>query len=245
MNNILSKQIALDYCCTVSDVIDGINHFTEYSFSEGRRVFQERSDCFLKIAVINGKLLFTGNKDIIVWCRKKYSDYGAEWFMEAKNMHILNNRLYQSGYRIETMHPYYISETISEVCTDDYEIHWYFNDEIEQFRGDKRFNEAFAFCPKAPDVIGVSAIISGEIIGMAGASMDSDNMWQIGINTDRNYRKAGIGKMLVALLKNHLLSKGILPYYGTSVSHLASQRLAIGTGFLPEWVELYTEKIEK
>ena len=80
---------------------------------------------------------------------------------------------------------------------------------------------------------------------MAGASADSPAMWQIGINVDPQMREAGIGKMLVTLLKNEILKKGILPFYGTSMSHIASQRVALGAGFVPAWAELATSKISR
>ena len=49
----------------------------------------------------------------------------------------------------------------------------------------------------------------------------------------------GIGSMLVAVLKNEILKRGKLPFYGTSMSHIASQRVALGAGFVPMWAELY------
>ena len=115
--------------------------------------------------------------------------------------------------------------------------------EIEDFRGDSRFDEAFAFCADAPDVLGVSAAVDGKLAGMAGASCDSPAMWQIGINVEPAYRGKGVGTMLVSLLKNEILRRGLLPFYGTSISHLASQRVALGAGFIPAWVELITSKI--
>ena len=48
---------------------------------------------------------------------------------------------------------------------------------------------------------------------------------------------------LVTELKNELLRRGILPFYGTSPSHLASQRLALGAGFVPAWAELVTSRV--
>ena len=51
----------------------------------------------------------------------------------------------------------------------------------------------------------------------------------------------GIGTTLVAMLKNAVLDRGVLPFYGTSVSHIASQRVAVKAGFLPAWAELITE----
>ena len=40
---------------------------------------------------------------------------------------------------------------------------------------------------------------------MAGASGDSPTMWQIGINVAPGEEGAGIGTMLVTLLKNEIL----------------------------------------
>ena len=57
MNDILCKQLALDYCCREEDVKDKEHHFTEFSFLEGRRRFREEKDCFLKITIVNGKIL--------------------------------------------------------------------------------------------------------------------------------------------------------------------------------------------
>lgn len=245
MNDILCRQIALDYCCPPEDVLDHRNHFSHHQFLEGRRRFQEDNECFLKIAVINGKVLFTGNENIISWCRDQFAGTGSEWFFEAKNLIRINDRLLQDGYRIAMVHPFYIAEQITEVDIRDCHIRWYERDDIEQFRGDERFEEAFTFDKNAPDVLGVAAVRDGQIHGMAGASSDSPAMWQIGINVNPESRDAGIGTMLVSLLKNEILRRRILPYYGTSMSHIASQRVALGSGFSPAWVELVTTKVQK
>ena len=241
MNGILCKQMAIDYCCTDDEVTDVGNHFTIHQKMYGRRIF-EKEDCFLKIASINGKLLFSGQEEIIRWCEEEYAATGSAWFFEAKNLRKLNNKLFGNGYQIAMVHPFFIAETRSEINVKDYEIHWYAEDEIEQFRGDDRFGEAFCFWPDAPDVLGVAALRNGNILGMAGASLDSPTMWQIGINVDNGVRDSGIGKLLVTLLKNEILERGILPYYGTSISHIASQRVALGAGFVPAWAELITSK---
>ena len=41
-----------------------------------------------------------------------------------------------------------------------------------------------------------------------------------------------------------ILQKGIVPYYGTSFSNLASQHVAAKAGFEVSWVELITERME-
>ena len=89
--------------------------------------------------------------------------------------------------------------------------------------------------------MGVGAYRDGVLLGMAGATNDSDSMWQIGINVMPEAEGLGIGSMLVAVLKNEILKRGKLPFYGTSMSHIASQRVALGAGFVPMWAELYCE----
>ena len=245
MNDILCRQIAVDYCCQPEDVLDQQNHFTQHEFLEGRRRFREGEECYLKIAVINGKVMFTGNLDIISWCQNEYMQCESAWFFEAKNLRRINDRLHQDGYQIGMVHPFYIAEQITEVSTGDYGIRWLEGEAIEQFRRDERYQEAFSFDLGAPDVLGVAAVRDEQVLGIAGVSSDSPKMWQIGININPESRERGIGKMLVTLLKNEVLKRGILPYYGTSLSHIASQKVALGSGFLPAWAELVTCRISR
>ena len=53
------------------------------------------------------------------------------------------------------------------------EVKKYNQEEVLQFQGDDRFDEAFCFDENSPDVLAVAAIIDHEIVGMAGASADS------------------------------------------------------------------------
>ncbi|MBQ5411998.1 MAG: GNAT family N-acetyltransferase, partial [Oscillospiraceae bacterium] len=111
--------------------------------------------------------------------------------------------------------------------------------------GDGRWDEAYAFAENAPDVVGAAALIGGEFAGMAGASADSPTMRQIGINVLPQYRGRGIAQRLVTIIKNIVLQEGHIPFYGTSFSHLASQRVALATGFRPAWTELTAERIKE
>lgn len=244
MNKTLTYQLSRDYCCTPEEVLSRENIFTVYSPLEGRRKFQEKEGCFLKICAVNGKLLFTGKEDIISICREKYGKRDGAWFMEAQTVIELEGLIRKYGYKINQLHPFYISEEITPVSHSDFETVIYTQNEIEQFRDDDRFDEAYAFCEDAPDVIGISAVKDGNIIGMAGAGADSPYMYQIGINVLPDHRGKGIGAKLVTLLKNKVLEVGKLPFYGTSVSHIASQKTAVRAGFIPAWTELVTEKEE-
>lgn len=191
--------------------------------------------------------------------------------MDAKYLREMEDKLQGYGYRIRQMHPFFVPagesgvETVERMCcfekssgifglaesseenvaVGEYDIVWYRGEEIEQFRGDSRFDKAYTFDEKAPDVIGVGAWKNGEICGMAGASADSPTMWQIGINVLPEARRQGVATMLVSLLKKQILAEGKLPYYGTAFSHIASQKVALHSGFSPVWVELVTERVRK
>ena len=207
MNDILCRQLALDYCCTPEDVRDGKNHFTEHRFLEGRRRFREGKDCFLKVAMVGGKLLFTGRPEIVARCRETYAGEDAAWFLEAGSLRRLDALLRDFGCRVGTAHPFFLPGRAPRLPAPDCGLRWFRGAEIERFRGDRRFDEAFCFCEDAPDVLGLAALRDGEIVGMAGASADSPTMWQIGINVEPEAR--GLASGLAAHGARRRLSAGL------------------------------------
>lgn len=241
MNPILAKQLAIDFCCTEEMVLNRENVFTEYEALEGRRIFNE-TECYLKVASIHGKILASGKKEIINRVKERYKDGNGAWFMDIDNLRELDKEMNQYGCHIAQAHPFYIATEKTVVDAKGYEIKKYVGDQIDQFRGDDRFGEAFLFSELPKDKIGIAAIKDGNIIGMAGATSDSDMMWQIGINVMQGAEGLGIGSMLVEILKNEILDLGRLPFYGTAMSHISSQKVALNAGFYPAWAELYCEK---
>lgn len=250
----LYRQLSLDYCCSPADVSDSGNHFTIYVPREGRRRFQEKEACGLKIAVVNGKLLFTGSEEIIAECRKRYANVSGEWFFDVKRLREIEELLAPFHFRIAQVHPFYLpganvmlSSDISSpelLKTHAFDLVRYDQNAILKFRGDNHFDEAFAFDPDAPDVLGIAAVKDGEILGMAGASADSPLFWQIGINVNSSAVGAHVGSTLVSLLAQDIIAHGAIPYYGTGMSHIASQRVAHRAGFVVAWAELVTEEIK-
>ena len=238
MHPLLLRQLAADFCVTEADILDNRHHFSVFAPHPERRLYLEVRPCILKIAVVNGKLLFTGRNDVIARCRELYHDADAPWFMEAPNLAKLNAELAAFGAEIRYRQPFYTAEKALPVDTGDFTIVRYTKEEMAQFQGDTRFEDALGFCPDAPDMLAVAAMKDGHILGMAGASGDSPHLWQVGINVLPEARGQGLAEMLVSLLRNDVLAAGRLPFYGTSISHLASQRVALKSGFLPAWFEL-------
>lgn len=239
MHPLLIRQLAADFCVTEAEVTDAQHHFSVFTPHPDRRQYMEIVPCLLKIAVVNGKLLFTGREDIIARCRELYANANAPWFMEAGNIAGLNRELAAFGAQVRHARPFFTCDESRPVDTQGLDVERYDAQEIlRRFRTNELFSNAYGFEATAPDVLGVSASEDGLYLGMAGASADSPLMWQIGIDVLPEARGRGVAQMLVGLIRNDVLAAGRLPYYGTSISHLASQRVALGAGFLPAWFEL-------
>ena len=175
--------------------------------------------------------------------------------MDVVNFRELDSILSRYGCKLNSAHPFYLPTKLCEHAVrkdatdkpvdsklkEDFDLVRYTGDEILQFKGDDRWNEAFCFDDNTPDVLAVAAVSDGEIIGMAGASADSDDFWQIGINVVQDAEGRHVGTSLVSELTKDILRCGKIPYYGTGMSHIASQRVAATAGYDVFWFELLAE----
>ena len=120
-------------------------------------------------------------------------------------------------------------------------------EKFERFRGDKRYSNALGFSVTRPDVLVLAAYpveedtpdapALADPIAMVGLSDDSPIMRQIGIDVLPAFRGAGIASALVRDAARLTLAEGYLPFYGTSPSHMLSQRVAMNAGLVPTWWE--------
>lgn len=114
---------------------------------------------------------------------------------------------------------------------------WLEPDEFATYRDTGLFTNALGFSTLRPDVYVLAAIRDGETLAMAGASEDSTLANQIGVDTLPNARNLGLGTLLVREVARRVLATGKLPFYGTSPSHIVSQKIALKAGLEPTWWE--------
>jgi GNAT superfamily N-acetyltransferase len=114
---------------------------------------------------------------------------------------------------------------------------------IPEFYRHRGFGNALTYRPDTPrpDVLAAVAHRAGTIVGIAGASADSDALWQIGIDVIPAERGAGIGRALVGQLTEAVLEAGKIPYYTSAVSNIASRAVALGLGYWPAWTDMYAK----
>lgn len=147
-------------------------------------------------------------------------------------------------HEISSTPHYYLPNPAFPKAEGKFDIKWYEKDDLFRFKGDKRFSEALAFSKTYPDILAVVAMDGDKIMGMAGSSEDSKTMWQIGIDVIPEYRGKGVATNLVSLLKDEILKRGKVPFYGTAESHNFSKQVALNSGFFPFWAEAVSRKLK-
>lgn len=116
-------------------------------------------------------------------------------------------------------------------------------EQYERFRDDPRYSNALGFSKRRPDITVLAAFdpdaatALADPLAMVGASDDSPLMRQIGIDVLPQVRQRGLAARLVYELSRMVLADGRVPFYGTSPSHVLSQRVALAAGFIPTWWE--------
>lgn len=241
--NITKAQLAADYNCKVTDFTKSENTITKNELIKGRRIYSS-DGCFMKILCFCDSAIITADEQIIPWMDENFRDEDASWLFDYPKLRFIDKKLNEFGHQIADVHHYYIPRANAGEVNPLYSIKWFEHEEIDQFRDDDRFEEALAFDKVHPDVLAVAAFEGDRIMGMAGASADSETMWQIGIDVIPEYRGRGVATNLTALLKQEILKRGKIPFYGTVESHNISKNIAISAGFIPAWAEAYSRKIK-
>lgn len=238
---------------------------------EGARNYAERNSFFRAIICL-GQLFICCDEKIYDWVVEQYGDCKPEWFCNYRRLRKLDEKLREYGHEIYDTHVYYLPEagSESETAHDMLKLVWFEQEEILRFKNSNRFNQAITFWEKNPDMLAVAAIREEEKVaqisahnkeevgekalkdfdqshmcGMAGASRDGEYLWQIGINVDKDCTGQGLGHRLVRALKEEVLRRGKVPFYGTSESHTLSQTVGLKAGFVPAWTEVYVREIPK
>ncbi len=232
------EQLALEFNCSPEDFVRDDNVITKACLHEKRRKFSDEP-FFLQMATFGKGTVISADERIHPWLETWVKGKTGFWLFEQHNFYELERELRKYGYKMAHTHHIFLPEKDTSDFKTDLEIRWHEQKDIPPFYGKEEFSNALCdkFKPERPDVLAVVALDGEKIMGMAGCSADTPLMWQIGIDVLPEYRGRGVGKTLVTLLKNEAAKRGALPYYGTSLSNLASWKIALGSGFAPAWVE--------
>lgn len=237
------KQFMLDCNCLDADKINSDKVFINKSKAIPGARFYEGKDLFFKAITFLGKAFIMVDDSIYEWAIRYFENASPEWFCEYPNLRIIDRKLQEFDREIADTHVYFLPDADAAHVDAMQIVKWFEQEDLVQFKENNPFPHALCFSNTQPDVLAVAAMMGDKMIAMAGASIDGEFLWQIGIDVLPEYRGKGLAANLTALIKQEILKRGKVPFYGTSESHSVSQSVAIKARFAPAWAEVYTRKI--
>lgn len=243
IENAAAKQLGIDLNCEAQDFFRLANRVTLPSDNEGRRNFSDKPHFFRAATMGMGTVIcaaeaITPYAELLAEQRS-----GAEIF-SAECIAGLNRQLFSHGCCIGVMNEYFLPKMPMRppAKRSGFEIKVFEGSEIEGLYELEGFENALLHRTEGSrrDIIAVCAISGRTVTGIAGASLDSSTMAQIGIDVLPQYRSMGIGSYLAAQCAAEVFAGGLIPYYGTWSGNVISRRLAQHCGFYPAWCEMFS-----
>lgn len=241
LNQLAQAQLAADLGCAPALLDRTENQVFVWQDDPNRRKYGNDRP-FLELVIWNGTIFASCDPALLPWAQGYFPKRLAPWLFHPRRFREIDDALALFGYEIGDAHTFYLPCLDCPPARPIAPVRWYESEELEQFRGEERWQEALAFNPLFPDMLAVAALTSfGEPIAMAGASRDGARMWQIGIDVLTARRGKGLGSNLTALLRDEVLRRGAVPFYGTAESHIFSRNVARNAGFYPAFGYLYAK----
>lgn len=240
---IAMKQSAIDAHC---DFLD----FT--SFENKVVISKEHKDARRYLQLPFDVQLISYGSNIVASVNEKHKElvtnyintYSIEHCFETPNLYVLNDALEKDGLRVCFMAEYFLPDVnVLKPLPCDYELK-VLNREDFTHLYTKEWSNALCKDRSHLDILGVGAYHNNQLIGLAGCSMDCDDMWQIGVDVLPEYRNQGIASALTSHLALEILKRDKVPFYCCAWSNVKSARNAIKSGFKPAWVEMTAKPIE-
>ena len=243
---LLKKQLAIDLNCSSDDFDRGENIITAAAANKGRRMYSEEKQ-FFQMATLGKNAVISADEILHPFLKEFIKDRQGHWLFEEEKLFTLDRELNKYGYKLWSAHHLYLPK-FDVTFQSNIPVKWFAGkNSIEPFYEGGRFPNALCdrYLESRPDRIAVCAYDGDNIMGMAGCSEDAPNWFQIGIDVFPEYRGRGIGTYLSLLMKNEIIRRGGIPFYGTAAANVHSQNIAMNCGFRPAWVEINSERIDK
>ncbi|MEG0614631.1 MAG: GNAT family N-acetyltransferase [Oscillospiraceae bacterium] len=240
MLDAVAEQLSLDLACSPADFEKSQNTVTFSKIMFGRRNFQDEKD-FFHIATFGDGAVASVDAKIFSFTENILSKIEGIKLFDAQSVYVINQELEKYGKIISSFNQYYLPKTPYYFPENSgYKLELFEGESISALYKYPEFQNALLYKNSGirRDVIAICARNGDQIIGIAGASNDSDRMWQIGIDVNPSFRRKGLARILVSAITNEILMRGAVPYYGTWWSNIASMNVALTCGYYPAWSEM-------
>ena len=235
--SIAMAQSAADSSCSPADFLSGNNRVVPSRKNPAARKYLELP--FLCNLTSYGNNIVASVSEPYAEIAGDYiSRYAVEHCFETPDLHVLNEAFLEHGMKVCFMAEYFLPD-VNQLrklpCRYEMRVLG-----PEDFRDlyTEQWSNALCEQRKELDIVGVGAYQDGRLIGLAGASADCEEMWQIGVDVLPEVRRQGVASALTSTLAQEILSRGKVPFYCCAWSNIKSARNAIRSGFRPAWAEL-------
>lgn len=183
------------------------------------------------------KILSVGDTNVVTVSKNIYSKVIR--CLYGKN----RDELYESDFVFgQTLH--YVPD-LSQMTTlpynNDFTFELLVGDEIQKMRGIHGFDNSLSFDENGNTTtcIVLYAKRDDEIVALAGAGIVDDDLLEVGIDVKKEYRGKKLASLLVHNLTVAILERDKIPFYSASVTNIASQAVAISSGYKPLWTDTF------
>lgn len=227
------EQSARDLGCEPSDFLKAENTVVISKPKQGAKVYFEGPQDFMLVRY---------GKCSVVAVNGKIYERTAKYFAENESLELTD--LGRLGLKLKYLLCHYlpIAEQVTLPCR--YETRLLLPSDLEPLHKPPWTDNALSHNPKNKDMFGIGAYDGEKLVGLAGASCDCENMWQIGIDVLPEYRMQGIASALTSQLSVEIKKHGKTPFYSHSFGNLPSMKTAYKIGFKPAWITVQAEFIE-
>jgi GNAT superfamily N-acetyltransferase len=234
------RVLAADCACDEAAFDLDQHSFLPAAERVGRRRFKQTADPL--IVTMGRGVVVSASDEQLPWLRERMSGLDRDEMFFAPMLALLQQRALTTARSVYGPELKYLCalDDLNQVQYHEHVITLLEGDAVLDLYTHRGFNNALQYDPEhpQPDVLATVVYQDGSPAGIAGASADSDDLWQIGIDVLPTARGSGIGSALVSRLTEAIFEHGKVPYYSTSPSNIASQRIAASVGFRPAWTEL-------
>ena len=227
----VQRQLAIDLNCEVGDLNgekDGLV-FVSAKQNPGRRPFP-RGEQHFEMVTMGNAIVVSASCTLLEEAKKQ---------LQGKTRDDAFSAPFVYGHAIYYLPDLGNSQPLSAPLGFTYQM--YEQGDIANLYNLEGFSNALGYDINhlRPDVIALLAKEGENIVAIAGASADCQDMWQIGIDVKPPYRHRGLAAYLTNALAHEILCRDKVPYYGTSSSNIASQRVAHRAHLTPAWMCVY------
>lgn len=245
MNNkdirrIVMEQSAVDMNCKVDDFANPGSTVVISKLNEGAKKCYKKK-LFCGFAYYGDGLVASVDEKIKPFIESFISRHSEYRCFDTPQLIVLNKEFEKYHKSVCFIAEFFLPDLEKQVLINgNINVKILEENDISSLYKDNRFHMALGYDNESDkkDVLAVVGYIDGKIVGVAGASNDSDTMWQIGIDVLPEYRRMGVAVTLTKILTDEIIKRGKVPYYCTAWSNIASKCNAIKCGYKTAWVEM-------